>query len=203
MERRPPGRFRGPSGRASALSFSAPRGVPVPGAKFKMRNELKEELADRFRALLEEEGFALWDVEMAAQSGRLLVRVNLDRQPAVTLEECAYWNRKLARWLEEANLLRGAYVLEVGSPGIERALSRPEHFARYLGSQVEVRLHDPRDGRRTFRGELRAADDRTIVVEDAEAGTVSIPLEAVRRSHVVADPWEGMREPKRKHDRKT
>ncbi|HET7903079.1 MAG TPA: ribosome maturation factor RimP [Candidatus Eisenbacteria bacterium] len=167
-----------------------------------MHNDLKEELAARFRELLEEEAFTLWDLEVAGQSGRTVLRVYVDRQPGVTLDECAYWSRKLARWLEEANLLRGAYVLEVGSPGIERALTRPEHYARFVGSRVEVRLHDPKEGRRTFRGELRAAGESSIVVEDPEAGTVSIPLASVRRSHVVADPWEGMREPKRKHDRK-
>jgi ribosome maturation factor RimP len=167
-----------------------------------MQNELKDELAARFRELLQEEAFDLWDLEVAAQSGRTVLRVYVDRGPGVTLEECAYWSRKLARWLEEANLLRGAYVLEVGSPGIERSLTRPEQYARYVGSRVEVRLHEPREGRRTFRGELRAADEASIVVEDPEAGTVSLPLASVRRSHVVADPWEGMREPKRKHDRK-
>jgi ribosome maturation factor RimP len=167
-----------------------------------MQSELREELAGRFRALLEEEAFDLWDLEIAAQSGRMVLRVFVDRRPAVTLEECAYWNRKLARYLEDENLIRGAYVIEVGSPGIERALHRPEQYRRYVGHQVEVRLHDLRDGRRTYRGELRAAGDASIVVEDAEAGTVSVPLTAIRKTQVVADPWEGMREPKRKHDRK-
>jgi ribosome maturation factor RimP len=167
-----------------------------------MQSELREELAGRFRALLEEEAFDLWDLEIAAQSGRIVLRVFVDRQPAVTLEECAYWNRKLARYLEGENLMQGAYVIEVGSPGIERALHRPEQYQRYVGRRVEVRLHDLRDGRRMFRGELRAAGDASIVVEDAEAGTVSLPFAAIRKAQVVADPWEGMREPKRKHDRK-
>jgi ribosome maturation factor RimP len=168
-----------------------------------MRSELREELTRRFQVLLEEEAFDLWDLEIAAQSGRMVLRIFVDRAvdrgPGVTLEDCAYWNKKLARYLEAENILGGAYVLEVGSPGIERALSRPEHFVRYVGSQVEVRLHDPKDGRRTFRGELRAAGAESIVVEDAEVGSVSLPLAGVRRSHVIADPWEGLREPKRKH----
>jgi ribosome maturation factor RimP len=167
-----------------------------------MRSELQEELARRFQILLGEEAFDLWDLEIAAQSGRTVVRVFVDRIPGVTLEDCSYWSRKLSRYLEGEDLMRGSYVLEVGSPGIERALTRPEHYARYVGSKVEVRLHDLRDGRRTYRGELRAAGGDSIVVEDPEVGTVSIPLSAVRRSQVVADPWEGLREPKRKHERK-
>lgn len=183
--------------------FRPPKGSGACRVKFKMRSELQEELTRRFQALLEEEAFDLWDLEIAAQSGRTVLRVFVDRAvdrgPGVTLDDCSYWNKKLGRYLEAENILRGAYVLEVGSPGIERALARPDHFARYVGSQVEVRLHDPKDGRRTFRGELRAAGTDSIVVEDAEVGAVSLPLAGVRRAHVVADPWEGLREPKRKH----
>ncbi len=167
-----------------------------------MQSDLREQLTDRFRTLLEEEAFDLWDLEIGAQSGRTVVRVFLDRQPAVTLEECAAWSRRLSRYLEEENVMKGAYIIEVGSPGIERSLNRPEQYLRYVGHQVVVRLHDVRDGRRKFKGELRAVGDTSIVMEDAESGTVSLPYAAIRRAHLVADPWEGLREPKRKHDRK-
>jgi ribosome maturation factor RimP len=168
-----------------------------------MKSELREDLTGRFRALLEEEAFDLWDLEIASQSGRLVLRVFVERAvdggPGVTVDDCTYWNKKLGRYLEAENVLRGEFALEVGSPGIERALTRAEHFARFVGHQVEVRLHDPKEGRRTFRGELRAAGPESIVVEDTEIGSVSLPLAGVRRSHVIADPWEGLREPKRKH----
>ncbi len=170
-----------------------------------MRSELREELRHRFQAILEEEAFDLWDLEIASQSGRLVLRVFVDRAPGigpgVTVGECSYWNKKLGRYLEAENVVRGAFLLEVGSPGIERALTRPEQYARFVGHRVEVRLHDPKDGRRTFRGELRAAGADSIVVEDGEVGMVSLPLAQVRRSQLIADPWEGLREPKRKHDR--
>lgn len=168
-----------------------------------MQRELREELTRRFEALLAEEAFDLWDLEVASQSGRLVLRVFVDRPPGiasgVTVGECSYWSKKLSRYLEAENLLRGTFAMEVGSPGIERALSKPEHYARFVGHQVEIRLHDPKDGRRNFRGELRAAGPDSIIVEDTEVGTVSLPLAQVKRSHVIADPWEGLREPKRKH----
>ena len=158
------------------------------------RNELRDGLSRRLRALLEEEAFDLWDLEVTFQSGRMVVQVTVERPGGgVTLDECAYWNRKIARYLEAENALPGSYVLEVGSPGIERTLTRPEHYARYIGSSLEVKLHDPREGRRTYRGELRAAGPESIVVEDPEAGTVSLPHAAIRKSHLIVDPWEGMR----------
>lgn len=156
-------------------------------------NQLREDLAGRFEGLLREESYDLWDLEVASQSGATVVRVFVDRAPGVSLQECAYWNKKLGRYLEAENLIQGRYVLEVGSPGIQRSLVRPEHYARFVGANLEVKLHDPKDGRRTFRGELRAAGPDSIVVSDPDAGTVSLPYAAIRKSHLVVDPWEGMR----------
>jgi ribosome maturation factor RimP len=158
---------------------------------------LKDDLARRLRALLSEEMFDLWDLGLAPQSGRTVVRVQVDRPGGVTLDDCAYWNRKIGRYLEAEDLMPGSYVLEVGSPGIERTLSRPEHFARFVGSRVEVRLQDPQNGRRTYRGELREAGTEAVTVEDPEAGPVTLPYAAIRRAHRIADPWEGLRSQER------
>lgn len=162
------------------------------------RHTLRDELLQRLTALLSEELFDLWDLELAPQSGRTVVRILLDRPGGVTLEDCAYWNRKIGRYLDAEDLMPRSYFLEVGSPGIERTLSRPAHFARFVGSQVEIRLHDPRDGRRTFRGELREAGADAVTVEDADAGLVTVPYAAIRRAHRIADPWEGLRSQERR-----
>ncbi|MGH7682602.1 MAG: ribosome maturation factor RimP, partial [Candidatus Eiseniibacteriota bacterium] len=166
---------------------------PGAGPKHMEWNQLREDLVGRFETLLREESFDLWDLELASQSGVTVVRVYVDRQPGVSLQECAYWNKKFGRYLEAENLIRGRYVLEVGTPGIERALIRPEHYARFVGSSLEVKLHDPKDGRRTFRGELRVAGPDSIVISDPDIGTVSLPYVAIRKSHLIVDPWEGMR----------
>ena len=155
--------------------------------------ELRGDLARRFQALLEEESFDLWDLEFASQAGATVIRVFVDRPPGVTLQDCAYWNKKIGRYLEAENLIQGRYILEVGSPGIQRALTRPEHYARFVGATLEVKLHEPQEGRRTFRGELRAAGPDSIVVSDSDAGTVSLAYVAIRKSHLIVDPWEGMR----------
>jgi len=162
------------------------------------RSQLREELTRRLQSLLGEEMFDLWDLELASQSGRTVVRVLLDRPTGVTIADCAYWNRKIGRYLEAENVVPGSYVLEVGSPGIERPLSRPEHFARFVGRTVEIKLHDLHEGRRTYRGELRQAGNETVLLEDPDAGTVSLPYGAIRNAHVIADPWEGLRAKERR-----
>jgi len=162
------------------------------------RGQLREELTRRLQALLGEELFDLWDLDLASQAGRTVVRIVLDRPTGVTIADCAYWNKKIGRYLEAENVVPGSYVLEVGSPGIERTLSRPEHFSRFVGRSVEIRLHDLHEGRRAFRGELRQAGDDSILVEDPEAGVVSLSYAWIKHSHVVADPWEGLRAKERR-----
>src|SRR2546427_5337640 len=139
------------------------------------RGQLREELTRRLQALLGEELFDLWDLDLASQSGRTVVRIALDRPTGVTIADCAYWNKKIGRYLEAENVAPGSYVLEVGSPGIERSLTRPAHFSRFVGGSVEARLHALHEGRRTFRGGLRQAGGETIVVEDPNAGTAALP----------------------------
>lgn len=161
------------------------------------RQTLRDELARRLGALLSEELFDLWDLELVPQSGRVVVRVLLERPQGITLDDCAYWNKKIGRYLEAEDLMPGSYVLEVGSPGIERTLSRPEHFARFVGSRAEIRLHDLRDGRRVVRGEILAAGPEAVTVEDPDAGRVTVPYGAIRRARRIADPWEGLRSQER------
>ncbi|HYQ96683.1 MAG TPA: ribosome maturation factor RimP [Candidatus Eisenbacteria bacterium] len=162
------------------------------------RGQLREELTRRLQALLGEEMFDLWELELASQAGRTVVRIVLDRPTGVTIADCAYWNKKIGRYLEAENVVPDSYVLEVGSPGIERTLSRPEHFARFVGRSVTVKLHDLHLGRRTYRGELRQAGDDAILLEDPDAGVVSLPYAAIRHSHIIADPWEGLRAKERR-----
>lgn len=163
------------------------------------RGQLREELTRRIQALLGEEMFDLWDLDLAPQSGgRTVVRISLDRPTGVTIADCAYWNKKIGRYLEAENVVPGSYVLEVGSPGIERSLSRPAHFARFVGGSVEIKLHDLHQGRRVFRGELRQAGEDAISLEDPNAGVVSLPYSAIKQAHVVADPWEGLRAKERR-----
>jgi ribosome maturation factor RimP len=162
------------------------------------RVQLREDLTRRLKALLSEEMFDLWELELASQAGRTVVQISLDRPTGVTIADCAYWSKKIGRYLEAENVVPGSYVLEVGSPGIERTLSRPEHFARFVGRSVEVKLHDLHMGRRTFRGELRLAGGETILLEDLEVGSVSLPYSGIRHSRLIADPWEGLRAKERR-----
>jgi ribosome maturation factor RimP len=76
------------------------------------------------------------------------------------------------------------YGLEVSSPGPERPLTKPDHFRRYIGRRARVRLHEPRDGRKSYTGELVGASDDEVTIAAAE-GVVSIPYSEINRSNLL------------------
>jgi ribosome maturation factor RimP len=107
------------------------------------------------------------------------LRLYIDHPKGVDLALCERVTGHLRDLLE-------AWSLEVSSPGIDRPLTKPDHFRRFLGREVRVRTNEAIDGRRNFTGTLAAADDDSVSVV-ADGATVTIPLTDVRRSNLVPD----------------
>jgi ribosome maturation factor RimP len=114
------------------------------------------------------------------------LRLFIDRPEGVDLDLCERVTHHLRDLLED-------YSLEVSSPGLDRPLTKPEHFRRFLGRRVRVRTRDAIEGQRSFTGRLTAADERSVRLE-AGAGPVEIPLEGIRRSNLVPELGEGHRQ---------
>lgn len=114
----------------------------------------------------------IWDV--AADPGRGQLRVMIDTDEGVSLDLCEEVSRHLAPLREE-------WALEVSSPGLDRALVRPEHYRRMVGREAAFVLRDPVDGRRTFEGALVDADDDavTVRVDDEE---IVVPYRSVKKA---------------------
>jgi ribosome maturation factor RimP len=119
------------------------------------------------------------EVLLAEVVGGDLVRLFIDHPHGVTLELC----ERVTHHLPE---LREKYALEVSSPGIERPLSKPEHFRRYVGKRARVRTRGDHDGRKSFTGELLKATDDEVTVA-ADTGVVSIAYADIHRSNLVGD----------------
>jgi ribosome maturation factor RimP len=107
------------------------------------------------------------------------LRLYIDRPGGVDLALCERVTRELRDLLE-------AYALEVSSPGIDRPLTKPEHFQRFLGRKVKVRTEEAIAGRRNFTGTLTEADDEGVSL-DADGSDVRIPLARIRRSNLIPD----------------
>ena len=110
-------------------------------------------------------GCSLWDVEYVKEAGQWFLRVYIDREGGVSIQDCEAVSRPPSDALDEADPIQGSYVLEVSSAGADRALKKPEHFARFLDAEVEVKLYRPRDGRKEFVGRLRSFEGGNVTLE--------------------------------------
>ncbi len=107
-----------------------------------------------------------------------------DRRP-MTVDDCAEISRALSAILDVEDPIRGAYTLEVSSPGIDRPLVRPADFERFAGFDARVELEVPVDGRKRFKGRLNGLDAEGRVLIEAETGEAALPPEAIQRAKLV------------------
>jgi ribosome maturation factor RimP len=140
-----------------------------------MTEEIVSALQDEIESRL---GTAEPDVEvlLAEVSGSTL-RLFIDHPEGVTLALCERVSGQL-------NEYRDRYSLEVSSPGVDRPLTKPQHYSRFLGRHARVRLRDARDGHRSVTGELVGASDQEVTIA-AEDGVLTIPYDQIARSNLI------------------
>ena len=117
--------------------------------------------------LVEQAGCTLWDVEYVKEAGEWFLRVYIDKEGGVDINDCEAVSRPLSDLLDEADPIQGSYTFEVSSAGLDRPLKKPEHFAACAGQQVDVRFYRPVDGRKEYTGALVGCDgDGNVTVDD-------------------------------------
>lgn len=136
--------------------------------------------------IVRQEGCYLYDVEYVKEGGVWFLRIFADRDGGISLDTCEAVSRRLSQELDRADPIPQNYYLEVSSPGVERKLKRPEHFARYLGAAVDVNLYRPLRGSRQLTGTLRGYDGETLRLGIGQE-TVEIPMSAVSLVHLHFD----------------
>lgn len=124
--------------------------------------ELTAELA---APVVAAQGCELWDVEYVKEAGSWYLRIFIDKEGGVSIDDCEAISRQVSDLLDEADPIEGSYTFEVSSAGAERPLKRPSDFARFQGSPVTVRLYKNRDGRKEFAGILAGYDDGAVLLD--------------------------------------
>ena len=112
-------------------------------------------------------GLEIWDVEYIREAGQWFLRVYIDKDGGVSINDCEALSRALDPLLDEADPIPESYVFEVSSAGAERELKRPGDFERYMGSTVEVKLYKPLDGSKSYVGQLTGYADGSVTVTAA------------------------------------
>ena len=136
--------------------------------------------------LVKEQGCELWDVEYVREGGEWFLRLYIDKDGGVDIDDCEAVSRAVDPVLDEKDPIPESYRFEVCSAGLERVLKRPSDFERFLGEPVLVKLYRPKDGRKEFPGVLKGYKDGDVTIsaggqeitfEKAEVALVRLRVE--------------------------
>ena len=129
-------------------------------------------------------GYEMLGVEHHPRGHRSLLRIYIDNKAGISIDDCARVSEQLNGVLDVEDPVRGAYDLEVSSPGLDRPLFILEHFRRFTGHRVQVQLYEKLDGRKRYQGEIMAVNDNQISIHE-EGIEYSIPVDSIERARLV------------------
>ena len=147
-------------------------------------SKLTDRIAELARPIVEEEGCSLWDVEYVREGGSWYLRLLIDKDGGLGIDDCERISRRMDPILDEEDPIPDSYVFEVGSAGAERELKRPPDFQQFLGHEVEVRLYQPLEGRKAYVGTLEAYDNGTVTILSGQPRTFAPAQIAQVRLHI-------------------
>lgn len=132
---------------------------------------------------LEAQGVELVDLVIQNQGRKKVLQFFVDKQGGVTLDDCGELTDKIDSILEMENLIDGAYILEVSSPGIQRVLKKPAHFKRFINERVKVILKIPLEGRGSFTGVIADAQDDHFILDDG-TNQFKFQYDNIKKAHL-------------------
>ena len=146
-----------------------------------------QSLANEIAAQL---GLRIWDVRYVKEGSQWFLRIFIDKDGGVDINDCERMSRALDAPLDELDPIAGEYILEVSSPGIERELIRPEHFARFIGADIMVKMIRPLEGvGKEFKGVLDDYDDGAVTITD-HSGENSVTIRAKDAAYIKLDDFD-------------
>jgi len=134
--------------------------------------------------LLDAEGLSLVDIEYKREQGGWILRVFIDKEGNVTLDDCARVSREFGQLLDVEDIISTSYHLEVSSPGLDRPLKKEEDFVKYSGRRVRIKTTEPVSGRRNFKGALLGCTEGKVKVKVEGSEIFTIPLSSILKANL-------------------
>jgi len=158
----------------------------------KDQHSVKQQLESLLEPALDGMGYELVDLEYRREERGWVVRLFIDREAGVSLDDCVSVSREVGVLLEVEDPVPQAYTLEVSSPGMDRVLKRPRDFERFAGERIKLKTYEALDPdgrghlRKTFAGELLGFRDERVQLRqlDSKGGEVAFGLEQIERAHL-------------------
>ena len=146
--------------------------------------EVKEKIARLAGSVAETQGIWIAGVELAGSVRKPTVRVFIDKEGGVTLDDCATVSRGLSALLDVEDVVRSTYVLEVSSPGLDRPLKGKKDFGRFLGKLARIVTKESIENQNFFVGRIMEVKENTVILKVNEKGEVEIPFENVSNARL-------------------
>jgi ribosome maturation factor RimP len=146
-------------------------------------------LQERITAIAERaaarEGLEVWNVDVLGAGRSRLVRIFIDKPDGVTLADCELMSQQVGTVLDVEDIVPDQrYHLEVSSPGIERRLFKPEHFARFAGQKARIALREPFENQRRWEGILAGVEEGVILLETANGASMRFSLDQIEKANL-------------------
>lgn len=129
--------------------------------------EIEKRTGELLMPILDELSFIFWDVEYVKEAGEYYLRVYIDKEGGIMIDDCVDVSRKLSDALDADDFIEDAYTLEVSSPGLGRKLVKDREFDLSIGRDVDIKFYKPVDGSKETSGKLVAYDKETVTIEQS------------------------------------
>ena len=147
-----------------------------------MQNRLDEIVKNTVEGL----GFELWGYEYRPHSESALLRIFIEKEAGIAVEDCAQVSRQIGAVLDVENIIPIAYILEVSSPGMDRVLFTADQYQSYIGDTLKIRTRTPIEERRNFKGSLEKVNESNVTIK-VDNQEFDIPFESIDRARLVLD----------------
>lgn len=147
-------------------------------------SSIAKRITDLVEPILDEVGYELVDVEYLSKYGKWVLRVFIDKEGGITIDDCVQVSEELGDLIDIKEIIEREYVLEVSSPGLNRPLKKEKDFSRAIDRKIKVTTTAPLNGRRNFKGYLKAFRDRNLYLE-VNGEQVILPWEEIDKANIV------------------
>jgi ribosome maturation factor RimP len=144
---------------------------------------LRDQLIELLGPVVSELGYELWELEYGARPGGGMLRLYIDSPDGISVDDCERVSRAVSETLDGADPIKNEYTLEVSSPGLDRVLRTPEHFARFAGERVKLEMSQAVNGRKRFTGRLTDVSGGEIAL-DVDGATVRLSIAGIHKARV-------------------
>lgn len=143
-------------------------------------------LIELVEPVVESLGLELWGLDMVVHGREkvLCIYIERDSEQGVGVEDCEAVSRQVSSLFDVEDPITGEYTLEVSSPGLDRPLFKADQYFRYIGEAVKIKLRGAFEGRRNFRGLLRAVENDEVVIE-VDGHEYILPIETIEKANII------------------